>query len=51
MWKRKRWSRRIQVQFFETLGDLIDSGYGLKEALAVLEKIVPKRHFSNRYKQ
>ncbi len=43
MWKRKRWSRRIQVQFFETLGDLIDSGYGLKEALAVLEKIVPKQ--------
>lgn len=43
MWKRKKWSQRIQVQFFETLGDLIDSGYGLKEALALLEKILPKQ--------
>lgn len=36
------WSRQDQVQFFETLGDLLKSGYSLQNALNSIQTLQPK---------
>ncbi|AEJ23025.1 type II secretion system F family protein [Weissella koreensis] len=40
--KRSQWSRHDQVQFFEVLGDLLNSGYSLQDALNSIQMLQPK---------
>ena len=38
----KRWSKPAQVDFFETLAQLISVGYDLEKALVSLQSLLPK---------
>jgi len=43
MSKIKKWSHKDQVLFFETLSDLIQSGYPMREALESMMVVLPNR--------